>query len=190
MPQNPSPVWDRFDGLSSNDLILRLARDSDYAFVQSLVCDPSTVAATNDTLESAQTTLRKIWDEGLKSPDLRHLIGLSQHPENRIGYLRLLYPFEFHQCLWMSFLAVVPELRGRGWGRKILELLLVGARRNPLVEKFGMHTVSGNVHAVRLYESLGFECVKREPWETRDGTKEERLTLVQDWAGDRLTGIE
>ena len=179
MTRDPSQVLDSFDGLSDNDLMLRVAMDSDFAFVRSLVCDPSTVAALNDTLESAQTTLRRIWDEGLTPPDLRHIVVVSQHQENCIGYLRLLYPFVFDQCLWMSFLGVVPGLRGKGFGRRILELLVVGAGRDPLIRKFGMHTLRSNVHAVKLYESLGFECVKREPWENANGTRDERLTLVR-----------
>ena len=162
MTRNPSHVLDSFDGISDNDLILRFALGSDFAFVQSLVCDPSTVAALNDTPESAQATLRKIWAEGLKPPGMRHIIAVSQDQGDRIGYLRLPCPFDFDRCLWMSFLAVVPQWRGKGFGRRILELLFVGARENPLILKFGMHTVRTNVRAVSLYESLRFECGGKE----------------------------
>ena len=182
MTQDPSHVLDSFAGLSDNHLALRFAMDSDYAFVQSLVCDPSTVAVLNQTPESAQSTLRRIWDEGLTPPDLRHIVAVSQRQGDCIGYLRLLYPFECEQCLWMSFLAVVPELRRKGFGRRILELLLLGARRNPFIRQFGMHTASTNVHAIKLYESLGFACVKREPWENANGAKDGRLTLVRTLA--------
>lgn len=180
MIRESSNVLDSFDGLTGNDLVLRFALDSDFSFMASIVCHPSTVIALHETVESAQSTIRKIWSEGLKPPDLRHILAFSQTKGNHIGYLRLLYPFEFDQCLWLSFFAIVPELRGQGFGRKILELLLTEARKCQLIQKFGIHTGSTNVHARRLYESLGFECIKREPWENEYGTKEERLTFIQN----------
>ena len=184
MAEDPSQVLDSFDGLSNNCISLCLATESDYCFVQSLVCDPSTIAAMNETLDVSQTSLQSLWAQGLRPPDLRHVIAVSQCQENRIGYLRLLYPFEFDECLWMSYLAIVPELRGEGFGRVVLGLLLDGAKSNPHISKFGMHTGCANTRAVRLYESLGFECVKREPWENDDGTEDQRLTLVRDLLED------
>ena len=180
MLRESSNVLDSFDGLTRNDLVLRLALDSDFSFIESIVCHPSTVVPLHETVESAQSTIRKIWSEGLKPPDLRHILAFAQPKGNHIGYLRLLYPFEFDQCLWLSFFAIVPELRRQGFGRTILALLLTKARKCQLIQKFGIHTGSTNVHARRLYESLGFECIKREPWEDPDGAKEERFTFLQN----------
>jgi ribosomal protein S18 acetylase RimI-like enzyme len=150
--------------------------------MRSLVRDPSTASVLNNTPESAEAELRRIWDEGLDAKDLRHFMAASQDQGNRIGYLRVLYPFGSDDCLWLAFMAVAPALRGMGFGRKVLGLLLAGARDNPPIRKVGMHAIRTNVHAVRLYKSLGFECVKQEPWDNTDGTKRERLTLVLDLA--------
>lgn len=55
----------------------------------------------------------------------------------------------------ISNVAVHPQWRGRGIGRKMLETLLLEAREEG-VESFTLEVRAGNVPAVRLYESLGF----------------------------------
>lgn len=185
MTRQSSDVLDSFDGVADHDLMLRFASALDFPLVQSLVCHPSTVAALHDTVESAQVTIREIWREGLKPPDMRHIIVASQSDGNGIGYLRLLYPFEWDQCLWLSFITITHGLKGQGLGRKILKLLLGHARHCLHIQRFGMHALSTNTPAIRLFESLRFDCMKREPWENEDGTTAERLTFVQNLREDK-----
>jgi len=182
MPQPPQQVWDILGRSVGNGLRLRFALESDFPSVAALVLDPSTLAAVNDTAESARRTIGDLWSEGLSLPDMRHLVAVSEEHGN-VGYLRLLYPFMQDHCLWLTFFAVVPTRRGQGFGRRILGLLLAQARTCPLVRSLGMHTMAGNARALRLYASLGFECVKREPWDCADRTSSERLTLVQSVDG-------
>ena len=170
--------WDHFVRPSAAGLRLRFALESDCPFVEALVIDPSTVAAVSGTPEAARTALAELWAEGLDSAEMRHLVAVSEG-HGRVGYLRLLYPFLEDGCLWLSYFAIVPAWRGQGVGRRVLGLLLDQARSCPLVQRFGMHTLTTNVRAARLYAALGFECVQREPWECADGTVQERLTLVQ-----------
>lgn len=179
MTKVTSSVFVNFERLSDDEVVLRFATEEDYPFVHTLVTAPSTIAASNDSETSAETTLRKIWDEGLRAPDLRHFVASSQ----RLGclaYFRLLYPYAFDKSVWLSFLAVVPEQQGKGYGGRIMKMLLDEARRNPEIIKFGMHTHASNTRALKLYQSLGFQCIKREPWRNKDGTDGERLTLIQD----------
>lgn len=184
MGSSSSLVFESLARLSGDGLVLRFASEADYPFVRSLVCDPSTVTAVNDTRESADFALRKLWDEGLDAADLRHFVVVS--PQGAcIAYFRLLYPYGRDNCLWLSYLAVAPEMRGTGHGGRVMGLLLAEARTNPHIQEFGMHTTDTNAHALHLYESLGFQCIKREPWINKDGTHGARFTLIQNVANER-----
>ena len=55
----------------------------------------------------------------------------------------------------ISNVAVLPEHRGRGISRKMLELLMREAREDG-VQAFTLEVRAGNAIAVNLYESLGF----------------------------------
>lgn len=174
--------WDVFDGAVKNGPRLRFANAADFPFVQATVCHPSTLAASHDTLETATEALNGRWAEGFRVPDLRHLI--AEASGTPVGYFRLAYPLPCPQSLWITFLAIAPECRGRGWGRKILDQLLSVATTLDSVEQFGMHTLADNAHARRLYESTGFRIVKREPWEYQDGISGERLTYCRVLRGE------
>jgi len=173
-------IWAIFDGIEENGLRLRFATDSDFSFVRETVCHPSTVRALGDTLESAQATLEQLWAEGLDGPGMRHFIAETEGKEAiPVGYLRLLYPFAWPCSLWLSFIAIAPSRRRQCFGRRILGMLLSAAARSDCVEKFGMHTGSSNAPARRLYESFCFRCVKCEPWQNEDGTRDERVTYCR-----------
>ena len=178
--ESPCIDWAIFDGVEEHGLRLRFATDSDFSFVRATVCHPSTVRASGDTLESAQATIKQLWAEGLDVPDMRHFIAETEgQGATPVGYLRLLYPFPWPRSLWLSFIAIAPSRRRQGCGRRILGMLLSVAATSDCVEKFGMHTGSSTTPARRLYESFGFRCVKREPWQDEDGTHEERLTYCR-----------
>jgi len=174
--------WAMFDGIEEHGLRLRFATDSDFSFVRATVCDPSTVRALSDTLESAQATIKQLWAEGLDAPDIRHFIAeMEGQGATPVAYLRLLYPFPWPRSLWLSFIAVPASRRRQGFGRRILGMLLSVTATSDCVKMFGMHTGSGSSTAPArgLYESFGFRCVKREPWGNEDGTREERLTYCR-----------
>jgi ribosomal protein S18 acetylase RimI-like enzyme len=172
--------WKIFDGIEDKDLRLRFATAADLATVRAIVCHPGTVRATGDTNQSAHADLTKIWAEGPDMPDMRHLIAETLgRPPSPVGYLRLLYPFPERRSLWLSFIAITPSQRRKGYGRRILATLLSAAAKSDRIEVFGMHTGSSNTAATALFESFGFRIAKREPWRNKDGTFEERLTYCQ-----------
>jgi RimJ/RimL family protein N-acetyltransferase len=179
LQKSPEWVWGIFDNFMQEELSLHLATDSDFPNVLAFVCHPSTVQAVNDTPESSEAALRNIWAEGFELSDMRHFVVESEQFETPVAYLRLLYPFEEPKCLWLSYFVVNPSLRGRGYGSRILQMLITAAKRTGCVKKFGVHTNSDNVRAIRIYERAGFKCIVREPWQYGDGTQGKRLTLCQ-----------
>lgn len=115
--------------------------------------------------------------------------SLADPPAKTIAYLRLEYPFNEPQCLWLTFFVVAPKQRGRGYGRRIMALLTSKAQYSPCVERFGVHTMTTNAAAIRLYESSGFKCIKREPWQGSNGDTPGRLTYCRVF-GEATTGLD
>ena len=65
---------------------------------------------------------------------------------------------------WIGGIAVVPEQRGNGIGRRLMEAVLELAPPTVLLE-----VIEENVPAIRLYESLGFERTRAlEVWRLED----------------------
>ncbi len=56
---------------------------------------------------------------------------------------------------WISYVAVLPESRGRGFGRRILEVLLTEMDRVPL-ERITLAANSNSKAALHLYKKYGF----------------------------------
>jgi RimJ/RimL family protein N-acetyltransferase len=58
---------------------------------------------------------------------------------------------------------VVPAARGKGVGRALLLEALALARSTPEITRVNLSANAGNVAAVHLYESAGFQIFGREP---------------------------
>jgi ribosomal protein S18 acetylase RimI-like enzyme len=58
---------------------------------------------------------------------------------------------------------VLPECRGRGIGRRLLEAVLSQARSIEGVRHVTLSVNAANTPARRLYQSLGFVCYGLEP---------------------------
>jgi hypothetical protein len=72
--------WRVFDDIKGQDLRLRLARESDFSFVQGTVWHASILAALHETPASARATLKHLWSEGFEAPDMRHFIVQTKGP--------------------------------------------------------------------------------------------------------------
>jgi ribosomal protein S18 acetylase RimI-like enzyme len=163
---------------------LRLATESDFAGICEIVLHPGTLSVIQETLEEAKENITRLWAEDPASSDVRHFVIEGIDSDQFIAYVRLLYPFPQPPdmeplTVWMSFLAVTPTTRGRGYGKRFMLMLVNAARECEHIRQFGMHTWSTNFPALRLYEGGGCRCVRREPFTFR-GREYERLTLVQN----------
>jgi ribosomal protein S18 acetylase RimI-like enzyme len=201
MPYN---AWDDLHlDEEGEGLRLRWARDDDFEKIRTIILDPTTLAAVQATPEEADRNIHKLWEGDPHDSEMRHMVAeVAGHPSTSLkvnsdpalhrqheiakitAYLRLLFPFPQPpqmepQSLWLSYFAVAPELRGQGYGGRIMRMLVQAARNAPQVKLFGLHTSSYNAAAIRLYETVGFACVRREPWPSfvvgREGV---RVTMV------------
>ena len=89
----------------------------------------------------------------LQSPDTLYLIVWKD--DQIIGYCGFLQSFEEAD---ITNVAVKEDWRGLGVGRRMLkELMDLGKKRG--VERYTLEVRIGNIAAIKLYESLGFESV-------------------------------
>lgn len=69
---------------------------------------------------------------------------------------------QFQHVLWELTVAVDPDLQRRGIARSLFEALFSAAEKvSPRVERIELMVREGLTHAIRLYESLGFEIEGR-----------------------------
>ncbi len=76
-------------------------------------------------------------------------------------------------------MAVLPQFRGRGIARSLVEAALGQARSTPGTEVVRLRVTEANEAAVRLYETCGFVPFGTEPLGIRVG--ERYLSIVHMW---------
>ncbi len=72
-------------------------------------------------------------------------------------------------------IVVHPGFRGQGLGRRLMEHAISWGRRSARIERIELRVRSTNPHALRLYESLGFE---------HEGRLRNRIRLSDGYADD------
>lgn len=72
---------------------------------------------------------------------------------------------------WLFGMYVLPDHRGRGLGRELLEAVLEGARSRDGVELIQLTVSESNIAGCRLYETCGFEPFGTEPMAIRVGDR-------------------
>lgn len=60
------------------------------------------------------------------------------------------------QSAFLYGLGIVPELQGQGYGRELMELLLIELKKRG-IRRIGLEVNSENTRALHLYQSSGFE---------------------------------
>ncbi|CCN82488.1 putative acetyltransferase [Vibrio nigripulchritudo SFn27] len=60
--------------------------------------------------------------------------------------------------------AVNPDIRGKGVGRKLVEFSMQQIRQDPAVEEVSLAVFHSNTSAKRCYDSVGFEVVDKAPY--------------------------
>jgi ribosomal protein S18 acetylase RimI-like enzyme len=67
--------------------------------------------------------------------------------------------------------SVLPEARGRGIARALVEAVLAEARSAPGIRIVQLGFIAPNAAALRLYESSGFVSFGTEPYAIKDGNQ-------------------
>lgn len=68
-------------------------------------------------------------------------------------------------------IAIHEGYQGNGWGKILMNNLIEWARSNDKIEKFELQVRSSNLHAIKLYESLGF---------VEEGRKTKRIKIAPE----------
>jgi putative acetyltransferase len=89
---------------------------------------------------------------------------------------------QFQHVLWDLTIATHPDFQGRGVGRGLFEALFAAARAlDPPVERVELVVRHGLVHAIRLYEQMGFAQEGRflRRFRLADGSYEDDLPMAK-----------
>lgn len=95
-----------------------------------------------------------------KDTNPKNLIPLVAIDENNnpAGHLFIRYPDETDRTqIRFGFVIVSPELRGKGNGRKMLELAIQYAKENLHASRITLGVFANNPKARACYESIGFK---------------------------------
>ena len=68
--------------------------------------------------------------------------------------------------IWGMYIS--PEIRGQGYGRKLLDVAISFAKTEMKVHGIGLSAESNNQTAIKLYESCGFKRWGSDPYAERD----------------------
>ena len=90
-----------------------------------------------------------------------------------VAQMILRYPEEDPRHIRFGFILADPALRGRGCGRKMLEMALAYSRDYLQAETVSLGVYTNNEGPIRLYESLGFAFT---------GEEEEASYMGETWS--------
>lgn len=97
--------------------------------------------------------LRLFGEKGIYEPGQVYLAVMSG--DRQVGYLHYGERAE-SKSVYIWNIALDENMRGKGIGRKVLELALARIKNSGFT-KVGLNVFSVNTPAIRLYESLGFK---------------------------------
>ena len=90
-----------------------------------------------------------------------------------VGFFILRKPEGTEGVLRVGFVINNPELRGKGYGKKMLKLAVEEARKRPDVEQVTLGVFTNNLPAYHCYKAAGFEEIEGAPLETYEIKGEE-----------------
>ncbi len=78
-------------------------------------------------------------------------------------------------------ISILPDWRGLGLGKAIMEVLIEWARAHPKLEKLALGVWSGNKPAIRLYQKMGFIEEGRKIREVKyaDGSYDDMICMYR-----------
>lgn len=80
--------------------------------------------------------------------------------EKIVGHLILRYPTEDKTLVRIGFIIVSSEIRGKGYGKSIINEAMKYARAKLGARKFNLGVFSPNENAIHCYKSVGFKEVR------------------------------
>jgi ribosomal protein S18 acetylase RimI-like enzyme len=116
-----------------------------------------------DALPKSRADMQGLLPDGLATPN--HAIEIAEDPESgdRLGHLWYARVTREggREVLWLYDIHVEEGQRGRGVGRKLMEILEERAREMGL-GRIELNVFGGNAPARRLYESFGYREMARQ----------------------------
>ena len=117
------------------------------------------VDAGNWSPERAEELALKETDEllpqGPRTPGMLMLVAETEE-DGTVGLVWIALERDGEEGAWIYDIEIVPELRGRGYGRTLLYAAEREARQRG-IKSLGLNVFGGNVIAQRLYESAGYQ---------------------------------
>ncbi|MCR4994490.1 MAG: GNAT family N-acetyltransferase [Bacteroidales bacterium] len=81
-----------------------------------------------------------------------------------VGHLMLRYPDASKTLVRLGFVIVSDELRGKGYGKQMLQLAIEKAKKEFGAEKITLGVFDNNPSALHCYESAGFKVAGAEKY--------------------------
>jgi RimJ/RimL family protein N-acetyltransferase len=91
---------------------------------------------------------------GEEAPPER-LCWMAGEGDDLVGHIQLAYDSRNGNARIGRF-AIAPAFRGRGLAKPILRLVMAEAFADPTIERLELYAMPYNLHAIRIYEALGF----------------------------------
>jgi ribosomal protein S18 acetylase RimI-like enzyme len=130
------------------------------AFREAFVCDWARDIASIDDLPISEATIQAAARTDADLPDgtatKGHFLFVILGDEERVGTLWLSLSSE--RCAYLNDITVDESCRGRGYGRRTLELLEVKAQELGLTW-IDLHAYAHNSRAIDLYRRLGYRAI-------------------------------
>lgn len=100
--------------------------------------------------------------------------NIAQRPEDTIGFVLSRLVLDEEELL---LVAIVPQYRGRGLGKRLIEYSVAASRDKGVVQMF--LEMRANNPAERIYRAAGFEPIgmRKDYYRTGDGQKLDAITF-------------
>jgi ribosomal protein S18 acetylase RimI-like enzyme len=141
----PPKKWQEYKALR-----LRALHDDPHAFSEPL--DKS--LAYSDAIWQQKTA------EAYEGKD--SLIVFARAGEQVVGMIGAFFPKNEKNVAYIFGVYVVPEARGKGISKQLLEVLLHELKANPAIATVKLEVNKEQLAAVKLYERFGFQVVGEE----------------------------
>lgn len=93
-----------------------------------------------------------------------------------VGHILLRYPSEDKSLIRFGFIIINDNMRGRGYGKKMLLLAIDYAKQELGVKRITLGVFNENISAIKCYRSVGFHITGEDTY-TIDGEKWKGLEM-------------